>query len=132
MSLWTNQGNNKLPKEKAVLSVGEEPGIYFYEILLPIYFWVRISMHIRFIQQKIRETEGCGNTQMSKVLDRDSCCSVTKSSPHLCNPIDHSTPGFPFLHCLLEFAQSHVHWVGDALQSSHPLLPPPPHVLNLS
>ena len=93
MSLWTNQGNNKLPKEKAVLSVGEEPGIYFYEILLLIYFWVRISMHIRFIQQKIRETEGCGNTQMSKVLDRDSCCSVTKSCPALCNPMAYTVHG---------------------------------------
>ena len=38
--------------------------------------------------------------------------------------MDFSTPGFPFLQYLLEFAQIHVHWVGDAIQSSHPLLPP--------
>ena len=38
--------------------------------------------------------------------------------------MDFSTPGFPFLQYLLEFAQIHVHGVGDAIQSSHPLLPP--------
>ena len=38
--------------------------------------------------------------------------------------MDFSTPGFPFLQYLLEFVQIHVHWVGDAIQSSHPLLPP--------
>ena len=37
-----------------------------------------------------------------------------------------SMPGFPVLHCLLEFAQIHVHRVGDAIQSSHPLSPPFP------
>ena len=37
-------------------------------------------------------------------------CSVTKLYPTLCNPIDHSTPGFPVLHYLPEIAQTHVHW----------------------
>ena len=41
-------------------------------------------------------------------------------------------PGFPVLHHLLEFAQTHVHWVGNAIQSSHPLLSPSPPVFNLS
>ena len=41
-------------------------------------------------------------------------------------------PGFPVLHYLPEFAQTHVHWFGDAIQSSHPLLPPSSLVLNLS
>ena len=39
----------------------------------------------------------------------------------LCNPMDCSTPGFPVLHYLLEFAQTHVHWVSDAIQPSYPL-----------
>ena len=43
-----------------------------------------------------------------------------------------STPGFPVLHCLLEFAQTHVHWVGDAIQPSYPLSSPSPPALNLS
>ena len=60
------------------------------------------------------------------------CCSVTKSCPALCNPMDCSTPGFPLLHRLSEFAQTHVHWVGDAIQPSHPLSSPSPPALNLS
>ena len=43
-----------------------------------------------------------------------------------------STSGFPGLHRLLEFAQTHVHWVSDAIQLSHPLLSPSPSALNLS
>ena len=46
--------------------------------------------------------------------------------------MDCSTPGFPVLHYLPEFAQTHVHWVGDAIQSSHPLLSPSPPTFNLS
>ena len=41
----------------------------------------------------------------------------------LCHPMDCSTPGFPNLHYLPEFAQTYVHWVGDAIQPSHPLFP---------
>ena len=50
-----------------------------------------------------------------------SCCSVAQSFLTLCNLMDCSTPGFPVLHYLPEFAQTHVHWVGDAVQPSHPL-----------
>ena len=48
---------------------------------------------------------------------------VTQSCLTLCDPIDWSTPGFPVLHCLLEIAQIHVHWVKDAIQPSHPCPP---------
>ena len=58
------------------------------------------------------------------------CCSLSRF--RLCNPVNGSTPGFPVLHCLLEFAQTHVHWVGDDSQPSHPLSPPSPLALNLS
>ena len=47
------------------------------------------------------------------------------------DPKDCSTPGFPVIHHLLELAQTHVHWVGDAIQPSHPLLPPSFPALNL-
>ena len=46
--------------------------------------------------------------------------------------MDCSTPGFPVLHHLLEFAQTHVHWVDDAIQSSRPLSSPSPLAFNLS
>ena len=45
---------------------------------------------------------------------------------------DCSMPGFPVLHCVPEFAQTHVHWGDDAIQPSHPLSPPSPPALNLS
>ena len=57
-------------------------------------------------------------------------CSVSQSCPTLCNPMDCSTPGFPVLHNLLEFTQTHVHWVDGAIQPSHPLSPPSPPALN--
>ena len=60
------------------------------------------------------------------------CCSVDKSCPTLCNPMDGSTAGFPVLHYLLEFAQTLVHWVGDAIQPFHPLSYPSPPAFNLS
>ena len=46
--------------------------------------------------------------------------------------MDFNTPGFPVLHCLLEFAQTHVHWVSEAIQSSHPLSSHSPPAFNLS
>ena len=59
------------------------------------------------------------------------CCSVPQSCLTLCDPVHCSSPGFPALHCVLEFAQTHVHWVNDTIQPSHPL-PPPSPALNLS
>ena len=58
--------------------------------------------------------------------------SVAQSCLTLCNPMDCSTPGFPVHHQLLEPTQTHVHWVGDAIQPSHPLLSLSPPALNLS
>ena len=49
------------------------------------------------------------------------CCSVAQSCLTLCDPMDCSMPGFPVLHHLPEFAQTHIHWVSDAIQPSHPL-----------
>ena len=60
------------------------------------------------------------------------CCSVPKSCPTLCHPMDCSKPGFPVLHYLLEFGQTHVNWIGDAIQPPHPLLPTSPFAFNLS
>ena len=59
------------------------------------------------------------------------CCLVTQSCLTLCDPMDWSTPGFPIFHHLLELAQTHVHWVGDAIQPSHPQSSPSP-AFNLS
>ena len=61
-----------------------------------------------------------------------SRCSVAKLCTTLGDPMNCSTPGFPVLHHLSEFAQIHAHLVGVAIRSSYPLLPPSPLTLNLS
>ena len=58
--------------------------------------------------------------------------SVVQSCPTLCDPTNHSTPGLPVHHQLLEFTQTHVHRVGDAIQPSHPLSSPSPPAPNPS
>ena len=54
------------------------------------------------------------------------------SRVRLCDPMDRSTPGLPVHHQLPEFTQTHVHWVGDAIQPSHPLSSPSPPAPNPS
>ena len=58
--------------------------------------------------------------------------SVTQSCLTLWHPMVCSMPDFPVYHQLLEHAQTHVHWVGDAIQPSHPLSSPSPPTFNLS
>ena len=70
--------------------------------------------------------------QQQDIWTCDGSCSVTQARPTLCRPMDCSTPGFPVLHHLLEIAQTHVHWVGDAIQPSRPLSLPSPPALSLS
>ena len=62
----------------------------------------------------------------------ESCCSVTQSCPTLCDPMDCSMPGFLVFHHLPELAQTHVCWVSDAIQPSHPLSSLSPPAFNLS
>ena len=58
--------------------------------------------------------------------------SVAQSCPTLCDPMNCSRPGLPVHHQLLESTKTHVHWVGDAIQPSHPLSSPSTPSLNLS
>ena len=58
--------------------------------------------------------------------------SVSQSCPTLCDPMNHSMPGLPVHHQLPEFTQTHIHWVGDAIQPSHPLSSPSLPALSLS
>ena len=70
------------------------------------------------------------------VLDKTPCSvqlsSVTQSCPAVCDPLGCSTPGLPVHHPLLEFTQTHVRWVGNAIQPSRPLSSPSPPTFNLS
>ena len=58
--------------------------------------------------------------------------SVAQSCPTLCDPMNCSTPGLPVHHHLLEFTQTHIHRVSDAIQPSHPLSSPSPAPMPLS
>ena len=60
------------------------------------------------------------------------CCSVIQSCVTLCDPMNCSMPGLPVHHKLLEFTQTRVHRVSDAIQPSHPLLSPSPPAPNPS
>ena len=58
--------------------------------------------------------------------------SLAQSYPTLYDPMNHSMPGLPVHHQLPKSTQTHVHWVGDAIQPSHPLSSHSPPALNLS
>ena len=58
--------------------------------------------------------------------------SVAQSCLTLCDPMDCSMPGFPVHNQLPEFTQTHVHWISDVIQPSHPLSSPSPPAFNLS
>ena len=60
------------------------------------------------------------------------CCSIAKSCLTPCDHVDCSTSGFPVLHYLPGFEQTHVQWIDNVILPSHPLLPPPPPAFNLS
>ena len=59
-------------------------------------------------------------------------CSLAQSCLTICDPMSGSMPDFPIFHYHPEFAQTHVHWVSDVIQPSHPLLHASPLALNLS
>ena len=66
------------------------------------------------------------------VKTSESVSSVAQLCPTLCNPMNRSTLGLPVHHQLPESTQTHVHWVGDSIQPSHPLSSPSPPTLNLA
>ena len=86
-----------------------------------------VSLSVNWVVENHCGVVGC-NTMVKMVC----CCSVAQSCLTLHDPLDHSTPGFPMLHHLSEFAQTHVHWVTDVIQPSHPLSCPSPPAFNLS
>ena len=99
--------------------------VYFIACLFPI-FWV--YWWLRYIQ-------GFSGGLDSKVISLQCWTEfswVAQSCPTLCNPMDYSTPGLPVHHQLLELTQTHVHWIGDTIQPSHPLSSPSPSAFNLS
>ena len=83
-----------------------------------------MATHFGILAWEIWWTEELGGLQsMGSQKSWTRLCSVAKSWLTLCDPVNCSTPGFLVLHYLLELAQTHVHWVDDAIQLSYPLSP---------
>ena len=78
------------------------------------------------------ETRDCIKFKLKESYLIHHCCSVAQSCLTLQPYGLYSTQGFPVLHHHLELAQTHVHWVGDAIQQSCPLSSPSPTAFNLS
>ena len=72
------------------------------------------------------------NKQAKTPISSVQFSSVAQLCPTLCDRMNRSMPGLPVHHQLLEFTQTHVHRVGDAIQPSHPLLSPSPPAPNPS
>ena len=72
------------------------------------------------------------HTSVSPSLTTHQYSSVAQSCLTLCDPMNHSMPGFHVHHQILEFTPTHVHRVSDAIHPSHPLSSPSPPALNLS
>ena len=88
------------------------PGKPLYWIYLPLN-----SYHVQFVLPMISVSH---------------FSSVLQLCPTLCNPMNRSMPGLPVHHQLPESTQTHVHWVSDAIQPSHPLSSPSPPATNPS
>ena len=87
---------------------------------------------IKSLNYLVLESSFIGMIQTSVYQHSVQFSSVAQSCPTLCDPMNRSTPGLPVHHQLLEFTQTHVHRVGDAIQPSHPLSSPSPPALNPS
>ena len=70
--------------------------------------------------------------EITRIKATSQFSSVAQLCPTFWDPMDCRTPGFPVHHQQSELAQTHVHWVGDAIQPSHPLWSPSPPACNLS
>jgi len=112
----------------------------FIGFLGVIVFWCHYQENIGFWREincfstlnKSKEGEVVQRTERTRVKCGIQFSLFAQSCLNLCDPTDCSTPGLP-VHCqLLEFTQTHVHWVSDAIQPSHPLSSPFSPAFNLS
>ena len=119
---------------------------YIFNII-PIKILVRFFYFIEMVNQFIKFIWNCEVPSTQNHFENEQSwrthlsqfqnllwwhCSFAKLCLTLCDSMNYSTPGFPFLHYLLEFAQTHVHRVSDVIQPSHPLFSCSPLTFNLS
>ena len=86
----------------------------------------------QFLDRLIRSSGSPRRREESGIPKERWVNSVAQRCSNLCNPMDCRLSGLPDYHQLPKFTQTHVHWVGDAIQPSHPLSSPSPPTLNLS
>ena len=100
------------------------PVIFFFVVLLGFVIRLRVFSQNQF--------EILPYAIFGIISEGQMFSSVAQLCLTLCDPMDCSTPGFPVHHQLLEFTQTHVHRVRDAIQPSHPLSSPSPPTFNFS
>ena len=105
-------------KDKSMISL--TCGIFKKKMVQINLFTKQKQSHRR--RKQIYSYQGQKELGREKLGDSVRFSSVAQLCPSLCDPMGYSTPGFPALHHVLEFAQTHVRWVGDATQPSHLLL----------
>ena len=95
-----------------------------------------LKLKLQYFGYLMRRTDSLEKTLMLGKIKggrrSDQIRSVAQSCPTLCDPMNRSTPGLPVHHQLQEFTETHVHWVSDAIQPSHPLSSPSPPAPNPS
>ena len=98
--------------------------------------WLQSLSSATLEPSKINSVSIASSSICHEVMGPDAMIFQFSSVAQLCltlwDPMNHSTPGFPVHHQLLEFTQIHAHWVGDAIQPSHPLSSPSPPAPNPS
>ena len=94
--------------------------VWYSWVIWPVLYWIYVGCFL--FSGKPYWTW----PQISPSRVEVSVSSVTQSCPTLCDPMDYSTSGLPVHHQLPEFTQTHVHWVGNAIQPSHPMSSPSP------
>ena len=93
-----------------------------------LWMWLVVKVKFNGVSNNIAQEPGMLVPWIKVNSVQFSCLVVSGSLP----PHERSTPGLPVHHQLLEFTPTHVHWVDDAIQPSHPLSSPSPPALNLS
>ena len=107
-----------------VLSILQQAGLYHKGFIPPAETWNPGAL--KLLEAAL---SSCGWKLERKSVEFNS---VAQSCPTLCDPIDWRMPGFPVHYQLLEFSQTHVHQVSDAMQHSHPQSSPSPPIFHLS
>ena len=104
-----------------------------FTLLLSVLFSEILFIFLQLVFSNLHFIYICRGNRKSPIMTGSvQFSSVIQSCSTLCDPMNSSTPGLPVHHQIPETTQTHVHWVGDAIQPSHPLSSPSLPVLSLS